>query len=304
MSRSSDAFDAAIVGGGPAGLSAALTLARAGRRTVVFDAGAPRNAPAAHSHGFLTRDGTPPAELRRLGRAEVEGYGGTIRQAEVAGAARTDGGFRLTTADGSDVTARVLILATGVVDELPGIPGLAGAWGRSAVHCPYCHGHEHRGKPTALLGRGDTTFDEARLLLGWTDDLTVVTNGPEDLDDAQEAALAAEGVRIVRTRIARLRAPGGQVEAVVFEDGTEIPCGVFYVQPPQRPRSDLAARLGAALDADGHPEVEAYGRTAVPGLFVVGDVTGKPQTVAAAVAEGALAGMAANYELVVGPQES
>src|SRR5690606_37971793 len=149
--------------------------------------------------------------------------GASVRDIEVTDATRTADGFCLTTADGGTVAARVLVLATGVVDELPPIPGLAAAWGRSAVHCPYCHGHEHRGRPTALLGRGDTTFHEARLLLGWTDDLTVVTNGPEDLDEAQEAALAEAGVSIIRTPIARLRETDGQVEAVAFEDGTELP---------------------------------------------------------------------------------
>lgn len=303
MSSPSDLYDAAIVGGGPAGLSAALTLARAGRRTVVFDGAPGRNAPAAHSHGFLTRDGAPPEELRRLGRAEVEGYGGAFREAEVTDAARTADGFRLTTAEGDAVAARVLVLATGVVDVLPEIPGLAEAWGKSAIQCPYCHGHEHRDAPTALLGRGDTTFNEARLLRGWTRDLTVVTNGPEDLDDAQERTLAAEGTRIVRTPIARLRVSDGQIEAVVFVDGAELPCRTLYLQPPQRQRSPLAERLGIALTEKGCLATDPDGRTAVPGVFVVGDASGGPQSIAVAVAEGTWAGIAANHDLVVGSPE-
>ena len=297
MPTAPESYEAAVVGGGPAGLSAALTLARAGRRTVVFDSGAYRNAPAPHSHGYLTRDGASPEALHRRGRTEVRRYGGVIREAEVADARRLRDGFRLTLADGAVVRARVLLLATG---ELPEIPGLDEAWGRSAIHCPYCHGHEHRGQPTALLGRGDHAFQLARLLRGWTDTLTVVTNGAGGLDGGQAAQLTAEGTGVVETPIARLRVHEGQVDAVVFVDDAVLPCRALYLQPAQRQRSALGERLGLALTEKGCLATDEEGRTDVPGLFVVGDASDWPQSIAVAVAEGTWAGMAANYDLVVG----
>jgi thioredoxin reductase len=295
--------DAAVVGGGPAGLSAALTLGRAGRPTVVFDAGEGRNARARHAHGYLTRDGLSPEDLRRKGRAEAARYGAEVRDARVEDAEPIPGGFRLTLDDGQTLTARILVVATGVVDELPDVPGVAEAWGRTVVHCPYCHGHEFKGRRTAVLGRGDSTYSLARLLRGWTDDLTIVTNGPEDLDAEQERTLAAEGIRVRRAPVVRVRQKRGVVEAVELEGGDEIPCAVLYVQPPQRMGSPLAERLGAHVTAAGRIDADADGRTNVPGLFVAGDILNKAQEIATAVAGGMWAGIAANHDLVCGLPE-
>lgn len=294
--------DAIVVGGGPAGLSAALTLGRAGRPTVVFDTNEGRNRYAAHAHGYLSRDGIAPGELRETGRAEAEAYGVEIRDQAVEEARRIPGGFCLTLADGHQLSCEILVVATGVVDDLPDIPGLAEAWGVTAVHCPYCHGHEFAGRATAVLGRGDSTYGMARLLLGWTESVTIVTNGPEDLSEAEERRLAAAGIPIERTPVARLRQTDGEVEAVELADGREIPCGVFYVQPPQHMASDLPESLGAAV-VDGRIEADADGRTAVPGLFVAGDILNRAQQVATAVAGGAWAGIAANHDLLLGAPE-
>lgn len=302
--------DAVVVGAGPAGLSAALTLGRAGRPVVLFDGGPGRNRFAAHAQGFLSRDGVPPDELRAEGLAEVKGYGVDVREARVVEARRVPGGFHLWSVPAgapddeprAEVSCRIVVLATGVTDELPPIDGLADAWGRSAIHCPYCHGHEFRGRRTAVLGRGDTAFGMARMLRGWTDDVTVVTNGPEHLDDEQERALAAAGIAIERAAIRRLRHADGWIEAVEFQDGGELACRVFYVQPPQTMTSPLAESLGVRV-VDGRYEADADGRTDVPGVFVAGDVLNRAQQIATAVAGGAWAGIAANHDLVVGPPE-
>ncbi len=296
-------FDVIVVGGGPAGLSAALTLARAGRRTAVVDSGEYRNQPATNAHGILTRDGTSPEDLRRLGREEVRGYGGTLVERRVTDATLDDGTFRLALDDDSSITARALIVATGVVDELPDIPGVREAWGVGVIHCPYCHGAEHRGEPTAVMGRGESTYHLARLLRGWTDDITVVTNGPEDLDDEQERQLESEGTRIVRSRVTGLRVVGAAVEAVEFEDGEVLQCTAFYLKPPQRFASPLAERLGARVNDEGRIEADPDGRTGVPGLFVAGDIVNRAQQVATAIGGGVWAGIAANHDLVCGPPE-
>lgn len=300
-------YDALIVGGGPAGLSAALTLGRARRRVLVCDAEDARNAPARHAHGLLTRDGTPPLELRRLGREEVERYGVDVRDVRLADLVREDGGYRATTARGRSLTASLVILATGVVDDLPDIPGLAEAWGVSAVHCPYCHGHELAGQPTGVLGRGTGTYGLARILRAWTDDLTVLTNGPEHLNASEEASLSAYGVKVDRRPVARFDVSArGHLRAVVFDDGAETPLAALYVRPSQRPGAPFAEALGATCTPSG-VEVDADGRTGVPGLFVVGDaavldVEGlhTVQNLAHALHSGVRAGMGALYDLMAG----
>jgi thioredoxin reductase len=296
-------YDVAIVGGGPAGLSAALTLGRAGRRTVLIDAGRHRNASAAHSHGVLSRDGLSPAELRAVARAEAQGYGVEMIDAYVTSVHRDGETFQLTVEGQADISARILIIATGVVDELPDVPGLAEAWGEGVVHCPYCHGHEHRGRPTAVLGRGESTYQMARLLLGWTDDVTVLTNGPEDLDAAMEGDLARAGIRVERTALRRLLTQGRSLAGVEFQNGDVLECAVLYVKPPQRMAATLAKDLGAPFDEEeGRIIADDDGRTDVPGLFVAGDIVNKTQQIVTAMGGGHRTAIAVNHDLVCGPK--
>jgi thioredoxin reductase len=303
MPDSTDLYDAAVIGGGPAGLSAALTLGRAGRRTVLFDSGEYRNAPARHAHGILTRDGSAPLEIVQAGRDEVRGYGVSVVEARVDEARREGGVFSLGPEGRPDVRTRVLVVATGVVDELPEIPGVREAWGSGVVHCPYCHGDEHRGERTAVFGRGEATFHLARLLRGWTDDITVVTNGPEDLDEEMEARLEDEGIAIRRAPIERVLVEGEAVRGIRFDGGDVLECSVLYMQPPQRFSSPIAERLGARVNGDGRIDADPDGRTGVPGLFVAGDIVNRAQQVATAVGGGVWAGIAANHDLVCGPPE-
>ncbi len=297
-------WDVAIVGGGPAGLACALTLGRAGRRVALFDDGRARNASARHAQGLLTRDGTPPFELRDVGRAECRRYGVHLRDVRVDDATPLDdgAGYRLRVG-GDALTARMLVLASGVEDVLPEIPGLDACWGETAIHCPYCHGHELRDRPTAVLG-GSNAVGFAVLLLGWTSDLTLV---PQEsaLTATDEATLAARGIAVQAGRVAKLAHTDGVVEAVVMDDGARLPVGAVYVQPPQRPRSALAQTLGLSpKDGAACFVADDDGRVALPGLFLCGDVSAGTQNLASAIDEGTRVGIAVNHELIVGPPAS
>lgn len=290
-------WDVAIVGGGPAGLACALTLGRAGRRVALFDDDRPRNYPVRHSQGLLTRDGASPSELRALGREEVLRYGVHVREASVAVVERIDDGegFRLTVG-GDTLTARFLVLASGVEDVLPEIDGMDACWGVTAIHCPYCHGHEWRDRPTVVFGGA---LALARLLKGWSDDVTyVAAHGA--LSDPDRAEADDGGVRVVEGEVARLVHTGGVVEAVELSDGTRLDAGVVYLQPPQRQRAPFAEQLGAPIQ-DGAACIVADddGRVALAGVFVCGDASSGPQSIASSIDEGARVGKAVNHELIV-----
>ncbi|HEX2203007.1 MAG TPA: NAD(P)/FAD-dependent oxidoreductase, partial [Longimicrobium sp.] len=264
-------YDVVIVGGGVAGLSAALLLGRGRRKVLVFDGGAPRNAPAHEAHSFFTRDGTPPLELLRIGREQLAAYDVEVRAGWVADAAREGEGFRVTAADGTEVTARRLLLATGVVDVLPEIEGLRERWGGAVFHCPYCHGWEVRGRPLAVLGRGDDAMHLVKLLRGWTDDLVLCTDGPAGLDDDARAKLARHGVALREEPVVRLEGPGGRLERIVFASGEPLAREGILLRPPQRPASDLAERLGCERLPGGPLVTDPFLQTTVPGVYVAGD---------------------------------
>ena len=253
------------------------------------------------------RDGTPPLELRRLGREEVERYGVEVRDVRVEALERRGGCFEATTARGRTVTAQIVVLATGVCDDLPEIPGLVEGWGVSVVHCPYCHGYELADRPTAVLGRGRGTYGLARLLRAWTDDVTVLTNGPDDLDASEAASLSAYGVKVDRRVLARFDVDArGQVRAAEFEEGESLALGAVYVRPGQQSGAPFAEALGAECTPSG-VEVDMDGRTHVPGLFVVGDAAvfemdgvHTVQNLAHALNTGTRAGMGVLFDLVAG----
>ena len=295
---SPDRFDAVVVGGGPAGLSAALALGRARRRVLVAADGPPRNAPARAAHNVFTRDGTPPDELNRIGRAQLAPYPVTLRDAWAADAAPADGGFAVTFADGERVDARGLVLATGVRDVLPDVPGLADLWGTGVFHCPYCHGWEVAGRPLGVYARGEQALHLVRLLRGWTDDLVLFTDGPPGLAAEERARVERNGIAVREERVARVVGADGELEAVVLEGGEGVPRSGLLVSPEQVLRSDLPGRLGCALAPDGRVEAGVGGRTAVPGVFVAGDAGPGMQSVVAAMASGTLAGAMLNHDLL------
>lgn len=300
---SSSLFDAVIVGGGAAGLSAAVALGRARRSVVVVDAGEPRNAPASGVHNFLTRDGTPPAELMKLGRAEVESYGGTIVRGTAVSAARTDAGFAVTTADGTLLTGRRLVVATGLVDELPNIPGLRERWGRNVLHCPYCHGWEVRDQSIGILATGPNAMHQAMLFRQLTDRVTVFQHQAPEFGEDELEQLAARGIALVRGRVASVDASGDRLTGVTLDDGTVHPIEELVVAPIFTARGGLLESLGAEVLP--HPmgvgtfvETDAMGATSVPGVWAAGNVTDLAGQVVTSAAQGLRAGAALNADLV------
>lgn len=291
-------FDAIVIGGGPAGLSAALSLGRACRKVLLAADGPTRNASAEAAHNVFTRDGTPPGELVQIGRAQLAPYDVTIREAWATDAGQTDNGFVVTFAGGERVEARGLVLATGVRDVLPEIPGLADLWGTGVFHCPYCHGWEVAGQPLAVYARGDMALHLAQLIRGWTDDLVLFTDGPSELAPADQARIVRNGIVIREERVEQVVGAGGHLQAVVLEGGESVSRSGLFLSPKQALRSDLPDRLGCALSENGRVEAGIAGRTDVPCVFVAGDAGPGPQSVAAAIASGTLAGAMLNHDFL------
>lgn len=296
-----EAFDAAVVGGSFAGLSAALYLARGRRRVVVFDDGRARNRFAPASHGFLGQDGRPPDAIRLAGRAEVLAYPtATVREARVVAAEGAPDAFRLRCEDGRAVEARRLILAHGVRDILPPIEGVAECWGVTAVQCPYCHGFELADRPTGVLLEGPGAVGHARMLRDWTGELTLFAAGA-DLSPEDRRAFGEQGAAIEEAPVAALRHEAGHLRAVRLVDGRELALEVLYLAARTEPSSPLAQDLGCAM-AEGqtglHVRVDDEGWTSVPGVIAVGDVAKPTFGAAAAAADGVQAGVACHRSLL------
>jgi len=302
-------LDAVVIGGGAAGLNGALMLARSRRSVVVVDGGEPRNAPAEAVHGLLALDGTPPAELYRRGREEVRRYGGRVVTGTVAAAAplpaSPDGDLRfaVTLSDGTTLTARRLLVATGARDLLPDVPGLAQHWGGAVVHCPYCHGWEVRDEPIGILAVGPASSHQALLFRQLTDDVVYFTRGTE-LDGEGRARLSARGVRIVDTPVEEVvTGPGGGIAGVRLTGGEVVARRVLAVGTTLLPRLEGLEGLGLPVEdlpgGAGRRVVSGMaGTTQVEGVRVAGNVTEPMAQVGASAAAGALAGAHMNAHLV------
>jgi len=289
--------DVAVVGGSAAGLAAALQLGRQRRSVIVVDAGAPRNAPAAHMHGYLGRDGSPPSELTAAGRAEVRSYGGEVLSGRVNTVTRTDDGvFRVELAGGHSIVARRVLAATGLVDVLPEIDGLAEGWGRDVIQCPFCHGFEFRDRRIVQIVTHPSGLHTAGLFRQLTSLLTVVLHGGVDVPTAEVDALRAGGVDVRHGPVLRImRDPDGGVTAVELSDTERIDTDAVVVGPGFTARIEPFIPLG--LHPVGHPsglgdvvETDATGETIVPGLYAAGNVTDPSQQILQAAADGSRVG--------------
>lgn len=308
-----DGYEVVVVGGGAAGLSAALVLGRARRRVAVVDAGEPRNAPAAAMHGFLSRDGMPPAALLAAGRAEVAAYGTDLYAARVdeitaAGPERPDGpsgtwgerpgGFLVRLDGGAVLTARRVLLATGLRDELPGLPGVRERWGRDVLHCPYCHGYEVRDAPLGVIGTGPTAVHQALMVRQWSPDVVLFAHGlPLGADERER--LTARGIRIEEGAVRRLAVADDRLTGVELADGRVVPRTAVFVPPLMVPNDGPAAGLGCVRDpATGAVATDPAGRTSVPGVWAVGNVTDARAQVVVAAGAGSVAAMDINHDLI------
>ncbi|GAA1348323.1 NAD(P)/FAD-dependent oxidoreductase [Saccharothrix algeriensis] len=288
--------DVVVVGGGAAGLSAALLLVRARRRVVVVDGSEPRNAPAAHVQGFLTRDGVEPTAFLEAGRAEVTGYGGRIVRGLVDTAVPLDGGFAVLLDDGDALRARRLVVATGLRDELPGIPGVRERWGRDVLHCPYCHGYEVRDRPVGVLGTSPGAVFHAQLVRQWSDDVVLFAH-TLDLSDEDRVRLDARGVRVVEGVVSRVRVVDDVLRGVEV-DGEVVAREAVFVVPRMVPRDSLLTGLGCAVGEGGWVTVDRSGLTSVPGVWAAGNVVDPRALVVTSAGMGSAAGFAVNVDLV------
>ena len=291
-------YDTIIIGGGAAGLSAALVLSRARRRVLVIDAGEPRNAPAAHMQGFLSRDGMPPTLLLETGRREVEGYGGEIRSGVATEVVRCGAdGFQVLLEGGERLGARRLLVTTGLRDELPEIPGLRERWGRDVLHCPYCHGWEVRDQRLGIIWNGPQTVGYAQTVRQWSRDVTMFA--PEGtLTQAERTQLLARGIALVEDAVDRIVIEDDRLAGVAVAGGTVVACEAVFVPPRFVPHGDLLLRLGCEVDDAGWVVTGAHGATSIPGVRVAGNVANARAQVITAAGEGSAAAIALNAELV------
>lgn len=294
-------WDVAIVGGASAGLSAALTLARARRSVIVIDGGHPRNAPATAAHGLIGLEGINPLELLETARNEARSYGAEIAQAAVADVSGShDSGFELQLKDGSVVRARQLLIATGVRDELPTVLGLAERWGRDVVHCPYCHGWEIRDTRIGLLATGPMSAMQTMLFHQWSEQMSFFPNGHE-FPAEQLDKLSALGIEIVPGTVSAVEVVDDRLESVLLRDGTRVELDALAVPAITSARLDGLQGLGVELaeNAAGIAVVaDAAGHTSVPGVWSAGNVVNPGMQVSEAAANGARVAMTINTELV------
>ena len=292
-------YDVVIVGGGPAGLSAALILGRSRRKVLVCDNGHPRNEASHAMHGYLTRDGIPPSEFLQIARDQLAPYDTVeMRDNTVISAACVDGRFVTRLATGEDVHSRKLLIATGVRDNVPAIDGIDALYGRSVFHCPYCDGWEVRDQPIAIYGRGERGYGLSLELTAWSRDLVLLTDGPCELDDTQRGRLTQLRIPVREERLERLEGTDGILRRIVFAGGDSLERRAMFFTTGQHQQSALAVSLGCEFNDKGTVRTGRYESTHLAGLFVCGDASRAVQWVIVAASEGAEAAFAINTDLI------
>jgi len=291
--------DVIIVGGSYAGLSAAMTLGRSLRKVLIIDGGKPCNRQTPHSHNFLTRDGETPANIAAIAREQVLEYPSVSFLSDLAiNASSESDGFTVETAGGQQVKSRKVILATGIEDLMPSIPGFAECWGRSVLHCPYCHGYEVAGQRLGILATGDTAYEMVRLIQHWSPNLALFTNGPATLTPDQRQLIDQLNVPIIETTLTAIAHEQGQLTELRFADGSAYALDALFSRVPFRQHSDLAEQLGCTMSESGLIKAAEFGKTNVPGVYAAGDNNSPMRQVALAVTNGSMAGVMVNRELM------
>ncbi len=292
-------FEAIIIGGSYAGLSAAMSLGRSLRKTLVIDSGKPCNIQTPHSHNFLTQDGIPPAEISALAKDQAAEYD-TVEfyDGKAISAQKKDFGFEITVENGEKFNSKKLIAASGIVDEIPDIKGFKESWGISLIHCPYCHGYEYRDKKTAIVANGDKAVHISSLVKNLTQNVTILTRGKANFTAEQLEKLKNNQIEIIETEISELKHENGYVKSLLFSDGTERSFKAVYAALPFHQHSDIPKELGCESTEFGHLKTDQFQKTNIPGLFVCGDSASMMRSVSNAVMTGNVAGVMVNMELV------
>lgn len=292
-------FEAVIVGGSYAGLSAAMALGRALRQVLVLDSGQPCNRQTPHSHNLLTQDGATPAQLAATAREQVLAYPTiTLQAGTVTAVTGVSNAFEVHTAAGETIRAKKILFATGIRDLLPAVPGFAESWGISVIHCPYCHGYEYRAQPTGILVNGAAALDFGKLIHNWTKQLTIFTNGIPTFSPEHQQQLAALGIGVVSKQIQQIVHEQGHIQHLLFADGTQHPLKALYARVPFEQHCRAPQALGCTLTEAGHIEATEFRKTTVPGVYAAGDNSSLLRSVAGSIAMGNVAGAFINHELI------
>ncbi|EZH73365.1 pyridine nucleotide-disulfide oxidoreductase [Aquimarina atlantica] len=293
-----NAYDIIIIGGSYAGLAAAMALGRSMRKVLIIDSGKPCNGPTPHSHNFLTHDGEKPVDIAQNAKNEVVQYD-TVQFYEglAVSGKKTHDGFEVKTKSENTFRAKKLIFATGLKDIMPNIKGFAACWGKTIIHCPYCHGYEYRHKKTGILANGGAAMHYAELISNWTKDLTVFTNGKSTLSEAETEKIKKNGIQIIETKIDFIKHNEGNVQKIILEDGSKVAVDAVYSSPEKQQHCDIPEKMGCQIEESGLIEINNSQETTIEGIYACGDNSGK-RILSVAVASGTMTGIHLNHQLI------